>query len=153
METSNRDIEVSDDYILLQSLLEHYGITVKQLAHTIGKSASTVYKYCAGELTIPSVVWRTLFRQTKDVRILDLFVENSVMIIPMPKCKRSADIKQLIAARQSQIDCEKYVLQIFADGKVDATDNDVIAKYRQAFPQAMQDAYELYQSVTTKGIL
>ena len=61
-ENEKESIDVSDDNIFLQLLCEKHNISPKQLASWTGRATSTVYKYLAGEIAIPSVIWRIALR-------------------------------------------------------------------------------------------
>ena len=87
---NTENIEVSDDHLLLTDVLDDHGITVKRLAMDSGRGASTVYKYCSGEATIPSVIWRVLYRLTKDPRVIKLVTGDvGCMVVPVPEDRKS----------------------------------------------------------------
>ena len=110
-ETSeNKDIDVSDDFLLLEDIRDEYGITVKKLALETGRAGSTVHRYCNGGATIPSNIWRALYRLTGDGRIIKLFLGDIPhVVVPLPDEPleiNEATIKRLLEMRQRQIDCE-----------------------------------------------
>lgn len=147
-----RDIEVSDDNILLGTILDEHGITVKQLAMLTGRAASTVYRYCSGEATIPSIVWRVLFKKTQDTRIIALVTGDMPLIfVPLRTngIKLDADaLAKMLDVRQKQIKCEQYVLNILADGKVDKSDRAMIERYKKEFPEMIGSQSAVFQAIT-----
>jgi len=147
-------IEVSDDNIFLQQLLDKHNICAKQLALWSGRAASTVYKYLSGELTIPTVVWRSIFERTLDISILKLFTgEISCIFAPLVKIAAKPDattMSHLLKMRQKQIKCEKYILQILDDGKIDKSDVHAIANYKLAFPDMISTQAQIYQAITNE---
>jgi hypothetical protein len=149
MET--KDIEVSDDYIFLQLLLEKHGIEAKQLAGWIGRATSTIYKYLSGELTIPSVIWRSIFDHTLDIAVFTVIRGNIPCIIaPLIKAMVGPDaatLGKLIDMRQKQLTCEQYILKILQDGKIDQSDTAAIANYKNAFPEMISVQAQLHQAI------
>lgn len=147
-----QDIDVSDDNIFLQTLLEKHGIVAKQLAGWTGRATSTVYKYLSGELTIPSIVWRSIFAHTLDIAILKLFTgEIDCVFAPISKVTtppNATTIKKILEMRQKQIDVEQYILQILQDGRIDASDAKVVAHYKLAFPDMIAVQAQLFQAIT-----
>ena len=147
-----KDTEVSDDNILLSSIIDEHGITVKQLAMQTGRAASTVYRYLSGEATIPSIVWRVLFKKTQDARIVPLVTGDvPLILVPLrPMCaKLDADaMGKMLEVRKNQIKCEQYVLNIMADGKVDESDRNIIDKYKKDFPEMVISQAQVFQAIT-----
>ena len=152
METDRDKIEMSDDNIFLQLLLEKHKIEAKQLAGWVGRATSTVYKYLSGELTIPSVVWRSIFERTHDITVFNIvrgdlpcIIAPLITIMVRPD---AATLGKLIEARKKEIRCEEYILQILEDGKVDASDSRAIAQYKEAFSAMVSTATQIYQAIT-----
>ena len=148
-----QDIEVSDDNIFLQQILEKHGITVKQLAMYSGRAASTIYKYLAGELTIPMHIWSTIYVRTFDASILNLITAGApVMIVSLMTAKQADDasIAKMLQVRRGQIDCEEYILKILEDGKIDSADSPAIAQYRQAFTEMISSQAQIHNAITTR---
>jgi hypothetical protein len=151
MEINKDEINVSDDNIFLQLLLEKHNINAKQLACWTGRASSTIYKYLSGEITIPSVVWRSIFDHTLDVAVFNV-VRGDIpcVIAPLDKVGISlnaASLSKLLEVRKRQLKCEEYVLQILADGKVDASDIAAIANYKLAFPDMVSSQAQIYQAI------
>lgn len=148
------DHDMSDDFILLQQVIEEHGITVNSLANRTGFAASTVYRFLAGGATIPSVVWRVLYEQTGDVRILKLITgSTNCVVVPLPDSPIRLDkptIEHLHAERQKQIDCERCVLTIIADNIIDHKDRPTIEEYNLAFPRMIQSLYQTHQSINAE---
>lgn len=136
-----RDIDVSDDCVLLSRILDEHELTVRWLATRIGRSPSQVYKYLAGEATIPSVAWRAVYERTRDQRIVGLFVgEAPVVVAPLPDgdgIDLPASLRSLVQVRQSQLRAEESVLKILADDVVDAKDRQEIERYRRHYDEMM----------------
>ncbi len=138
-----RDIDVSDDCVLLSRILDEHELTVRWLATRIGRSPSQVYKYLAGEATIPSVAWRAVYERTRDQRIVGLFVgEAPVIVAPLPTADAGmimhpSDLRGLIKMRQTQIRTETSLLEIIEDGKIDRKDRAAIERYRESYDVMM----------------
>lgn len=132
---------MSDDHILLSEILEDHAIPTHALIRGVGRGRSTVYRYLAGEATIPSIVWRWLYSRTRDGRILDLIAgeaDRFVVEIPRPAKLDTPTLKSLIAQRQLEINVESEILGILADGVVDANDRNRMAQYREDFPKLLR---------------
>jgi len=147
-------IEVSDDNIFLQTLLEKHGISPKQIAGWTGRGVSTVYKYLSGELTIPSVVWRSIFDHTLDPTVFAI-VRGDIpcVIAPMIVLNTSIDtatLEHLVSMRQAQLKCEQYILNILTDGKIDKSDVTAVANYRLAFQDSMSAQIQIYHAINSK---
>ncbi|MCE5184954.1 MAG: hypothetical protein LLF76_02370 [Planctomycetaceae bacterium] len=144
-------IEMSDDYTTMSQVMEDHGLTVKWLASQIGRGQSTVYKYLAGELTIPSIVWRRLYARTRDQRILDLFAgEIAVVVVELPDCGAGLDqatLKDLVSIRKEEIQVEEQLLKILEDGIVDCRDARKIEEYRVHHQRMMATCCRMYQKV------
>lgn len=145
------DYEMSDDYLLLTDILEEHNITVRQLALSIGRAAPTVYRYCSGESTIPSVVWRVLYEQTGDIRILKLITgSTNCVVVPLPDNPIRLDrptILHLYSERKKQLLCEEYVLDIISDGAINRKDRITVEKYNRAFPKLIESLYQTHQAI------
>jgi hypothetical protein len=135
-----RDIDVSDDYLLLSQVCEEREIPARWIALKVGRSIAQVYKYLAGEATIPSVVWRAVYERTLDGRVLRLVTgEAPVIVAPLPKgpADLPADLGSLIVIRKRQLACEEELLNILADNRVDGRDRAAIERYRRNDDEAM----------------
>ena len=145
------DYEMSDDHLLLTDILEEHTITVRQLALSIGRAAQTVYRYCSGESTIPSVVWRVLYEQTGDIRILKLITgSTNCVVVPLPDSPIRLDkptIQHLHGERLIQLSCEECVLNILTDGVIDHKDRVAVEKYNRAFPELIESLYQTHQAI------
>ncbi len=145
------DRDMSDDHILLISLLERYDIPVKQLALWTGYAAITVYKYQDGTKTIPSIIWRVLYKHTHDHRIVELMTGDlPVIVTPLPDGNggTAATLSTLIEARGQQLDWERVILSILADGRIDALDRRQVAQIKERFPLMLSTLVQLQQTIT-----
>ena len=145
------DRDMSDDYILLISLLERYDIPVKQLAMMTGYAAITVYKFHDGSKTIPSIIWRVLYKQTRDQRILELLTGDlPIIVTPLPEGNgdTAATLSTLIESRGQQLDWERNILTIIADGRIDTLDRRQIAQIKERFPRMLSTLVQLQQTIT-----
>lgn len=145
------DRDMSDDHILLQSLLVAYDIPVKQLAMWTGYAATTVYKYRDGAKTIPSIIWRVLYRHTHDHRIVELMTGDvPVIVTPLPAGNgdTAATLSTLIEARGHELEWERVILDILSDGKVDALDRRQVAQIKDRFPMMLSTLVQLQQTIT-----
>lgn len=144
-------IDVSDDNILLQQVTQDHEVTAKQLAMLTGRAVSTVYKYLAGGSSIPSVVWRQLYRKTQDSRITRLVTGDvAVAIVPMiPVGKIDAPtLRRLVDNRKAQIKCEECVLTILADGRIDEQDARAVGEYKKTFDDMITSQHQIFYAVT-----
>jgi len=143
--------DMSDDNILLSDIVEEHDISVKQLATLTGYGVSTMYKFMSGSATIPSIVWRSLYKKTKDDRILKLITgDMPLIVVPMDisKTKDMPTLKGLISSCKASLVFEEHVLDIIADGKIDALDAGTIAKLRKTFPVMIAGLSQIYQAIT-----
>ena len=148
-----REQDMSDDYIILGQVMDDHQVTPKRLAGLTGRAAVTVYKYLSGEATIPSVVWGVLFNLTKDQRIVSLFVgEVNVSIVPFKLIESQGvdALKHLLEVRKKQIGCEKLILDILGDGKVDRSDALLIQQYKQQMPEMIAGQWQIHQAITKR---
>jgi hypothetical protein len=146
-----RDDDMSDDNLVLQAVLEEHGVSVKQLAAGVGRTAMHCYRYLAGGQTIPSVVWRWLYAQTKDARIIELLTAGSGVVMVPIEARKAVDklaYRDLVEQRREELRCEDYVMKIVADGKIDAADRKAIDAYKQNFPQMIRTQAMVFHAVT-----
>lgn len=152
METKKEIFDMSDDHILLRTVLDEHDINVKQLATDTGYGASTLYRFLAGGATIPSIVWRSLFKSTGDPRICRLMTGDvpvmTVRLLSSGKKLNGAMLKDLIETRQQEIEFEKRVLNIIADGKIDHLDRKDIAELKKVFPNMISSLAQIYHAIT-----
>ena len=151
MNIDKDEINVSDDHLLLTDLLDEYAIPVKQLAREAGRAASTLYKFCSGERTIPSVIWRTLYRLTRDGRIPTLLTGDvPVVVAPILADALKIDrptIRTLWDQRKKTLTVEQNVLNIINDGVIDGTDRRQLEKYNKNFPELIQSLYQVHEAI------
>ncbi len=145
------DTDMSDDNILMLSVLDRNEITIKQLSTWTGYAQDTLYKYRQGHLTIPSIVWRVLYKHTGDPRIMELITGDLAVIVtvlPEGKADTAATLKTLIEARSRQLDWERDILGILADGRIDTLDRRQVAQIRERFPLMLSTLVQLQQTIT-----
>ena len=144
--------DMSDDHILLSRVMDNHNINVKQLAADTGYGVSTLYRFLAGGATIPSIVWRSLFKSTGDARICRLMTGDvPVMTVKLLSNGNKIDdvtLKDLIGTRQKEIEFEKRVLNIIADGKIDGLDRRDIAELKKVFPNMISGLAQIYHAIT-----
>ena len=144
--------DLSDDYLLLHTVLEEHEVTIKKLALLTGLAASTLYRFASGGATIPSIVWRALFAETSDQRIIKLLTgEVPCVVAPLEFERLRLDaptIEHLVQVRQQQLDCEKTILNILADGRIDEKDRAAVAKYQRDFPELIALLYQTQEAIT-----
>jgi len=145
------DVDMSDDYLVLQQVMDEYDITVKRLCQETGRAEPTVYRYRTGEATAPMFLWRVLYRLTGDQRILKLIMgEEPFQVVPLYDSDPAVDaatLEQLLKMRQEQINCERAALAILADGEVDHKDRPEIEKYRREFPKLIQTQCQIHWAI------
>ena len=156
MDNDKEITDMSDDFLLLDTILdENQAITVKRLALETGLAASTLYRYRIGGATIPSIVWRALWRLTGDHRITGLITgATKTMVVKLLDGDVTLDratVGHLLETRQRQINCERSVLEIIADGKIDKNDREVIERYKKDFPAMIESLYQTFLAITDKG--
>ena len=147
------DTDMSDDNILLIAVMERHEITFKQLSMWTGYALSTVYKYRDGALTIPSIIWRVLYKQTRDPRIMELITGDlPVIVTPLTRAKAdtAATLETLIESREHQLDWERGILGILADGRIDALDRRQVAQIKDRFPRMLDTLVQLQQTITSQ---
>jgi len=152
MDIKIEDIDVSDDHILLSDILQGNDITVKQLATATGLAGSTLYKYLAGGCTIPSVVWRVVYKISRDARICRLFIGDvGQVIVPLEagvKTKLKGDkLAGLIAMRQEQIGFEKQMLEALGSDD-EKTKQNAIENLKRRFPDMITIQTQMLQAMT-----
>jgi hypothetical protein len=152
MVSNTRDIEVSDDHILLSDILTEQEISVKRLAMLTGRAAPTIYKYCSGEATIPSIIWRSLYKLTGDARITELLTGDvPVMVVPLKPLEGKIDRvtwDHLLKIRHEAIEFERGILAILADHEIDCRDKAAISKLKKEFPAMIRSLSQLFQAIT-----
>ena len=145
------DTDMSDDNILMLSVLDRNEITVKQLSTWTGYAEDTLYKYRQGHLTIPSIVWRVLYKRTRDPRIMELITGDLPVIVtalPEGNADTAATLATLIESRTQQLDWERNILGILADGRIDTLDRRLIAQIKERFPKMLATLVQLQQTIT-----
>ncbi|MBW8017085.1 MAG: hypothetical protein FVQ82_12945 [Planctomycetes bacterium] len=155
MDFSIEDINVSDDHILLSDIVLENDITPKQLAGATGLAVSTIYKYLAGGCTIPSIVWRVVYKMTADARIVQLVTGDvPQVIVPLTNgtgIKANGDkLAGLIAMRQEQIEFESELLKVIASDNSKAEKLQAIETLKQKFPKLVTSQTQLLQAITGK---
>lgn len=148
------NIDVSDDNIFLQLLIEKHNITPKQLAGWTGRSLKMIYKYLAGDCTIPSIVWRTIFDHTLDVTVFNIIKGDIPCILATMTGTDYANdydaLKHLLKMRKTQLHCEELVLRILEDGVIDQSDLTTIANFKLAFPDMINSQVQMHQAIIRK---
>ena len=148
-----KDIEVSDDYLVLDAICEDHDLPPKALASMVGRAKATIYRYLNGEATIPSFVWRVLYEKTRDVRITSLITGavKVVVVDLLPDCgpgdPRVPEIKSLIQMRGRQIKAEEKMLNILADGKIDEQDATEILRLKKDFRRMLNTQSQIYYAI------
>lgn len=152
---SDRDIDVSDDYLILDAVGSEHDITAKHLASMTGRSLAQVYRYLSGEATIPSLIWRTLYEKTRDIRIPQLVTGDvPVTVVDLVEDETAFErldapgLKQIIRQRKEQIVCEDNLLDILADGKITKKDAAAVAAYKRNHPKMIATSIKLFRAVT-----
>lgn len=124
---------MSDDHILLIKVLERHDITVKQLSTWTGYAGITIYKYRDGSKTIPSIIWRVLYKQTRDPRIIELLTGDlPIIVTPLPE--PPAVLTGPGGAFDKALDItDDPVVQVFRDAF------DILSGTAKAFGELIQD--------------
>jgi len=152
-ETIIQDYDMSDDNILLINIIEDYGIAVKQLAMASGYSRESVYKFLDGSRTIPSIIWRVVFKKTKDARIIELITDNDKLIAidaEQGRCMLDQPLKEIaeIVTRDAKI--VETVARIVADGRIDIDDRAEIENLNKLIPAMACKLYEIKERINSE---
>lgn len=149
-----RELDVKDDFILLQQLLDEHGLSAKWLAGECGRSLPHIYRYLAGEATIPVFVWGKLFARTLDLRIIELIRGGAPLVFtPLPAGAFQLDpptLQTLRANRQREIELEGYLLKILEDGQVTDADRGAIRDFSSKLPQHLASLVSLKHALLAK---
>jgi len=151
MNKNIEDINVSDDHILLSDITVEHDITVKQLVELTGMAASTIYKYMSGACIIPSIIWRVVYKLTKDTRIPKLVTGDMPQII-VPLDATGSDklegetIDGLIEMRKKQIEFEELMLGLVSGD--DAAKKKYAKEQDKLFTEMTTIQTQVHQAVT-----
>jgi len=140
------NLDMSEDYILMQQIIAEYDLTIPKIALESGYGDSTVYRFSCGGATIPSIIWRTLYRLTKDQRIIRLVIGDlAIAVVELPTTKLALDaptLKKQIDDQKQFLQCQEHILEIIADGKVDHNDRHQVELYNKTFPEMIRSQYQ-----------
>ncbi|AQT69260.1 hypothetical protein STSP2_02449 [Anaerohalosphaera lusitana] len=146
---------MTSEHIFIQEVLATHNISIQQLANAADLAAPTVYEYTGGRRKhIPLCIWRALYALTEDIRILDLIIgEVDRFVCPLPKTPdetHNDTLARLIEKRRKDIECEMAILEILADGQIDAEDRVAVEQYKNAHPESMKLSAQIYYSIIKK---
>lgn len=123
------------DARVLQQLIDERAFTVEALAYRSGYDDKTIYRYLAGERTLPSMVLRAAFELTGDGRIMGL-ITGAVAVFRIATAKSGARIPPLAEAMATTLDAiertatsAKYMHTIAQDNRFDASDLTAADKF------------------------
>lgn len=146
------DVMPYDSTLLSEIAQQHPTFSVKALAFRSGRDISTIYRYLAGEKTIPSDVLRSAFELTLDIRLVGLIaggVPLKIEALTPPEPGAASGIHPLPAvAEMLPRACEsakkavagvEYISKIVADGRVAKSDAADIEKFRETAAQCQRD--------------
>lgn len=145
--TTEHDV-MPHDCQLLSRVLEDHGVTVSALANRSGYDDKSVYRYLAGERTIPSIVLRAAFELTHDMRILGLVTGGVPLQLQLINAPRSADPQRIPPIAQLVPQCckcveqtsaaLKYLARIVEGGEVDASDQRAAVNFQRHAAEAQR---------------
>ncbi|MBN1765174.1 MAG: helix-turn-helix domain-containing protein [Sedimentisphaerales bacterium] len=144
---------MQEEHLFIQDILKKHNLSVSQLALKAGMADSTVYEYTGGRRKNPPLaIWRALYELTRDVTVINLLAGDAEsFIVPLPTPIHNGDtgetLKKLIEKRKMDIECETAILDILADGKIDKDDLKAIEHYRDAHPEALKLAIQIYHAI------
>lgn len=133
------------DATLLARVLEERGVSIQALANRAGYDDKSVYRYLAGERTIPSTVLRAAFELTGDLRLIHLIAGAVPLAVGVlsaaapaaagrPEPLRVPPIDQLFTRAADALEqltrSIRYVHKIAADGRIDQSDDAAIENFR-----------------------
>jgi len=147
--------EVETDVSRASELLRQMndeGVTVKLMAVHTGYSYQQTWKFLAGEANPTPEFLNRLFVATGDLRIVGLITMGRPCFfhlcdLPHPTVRTAEFLHETIEQRQKDIDCERYVLQILADGKISETDRPAVEAYNKSFYEAIKHAFIIHDSL------
>ncbi len=125
-----------DCNVLLIKIMERHEITVDQMALLTGYSSSNAYKWVRGERWVPLFCWQSLYKKTRDMRILQLITGDlNVVVVNLPepeKTSNAAAIKHMVATIRGHMEVMKPLTDIFEDGVVDGKDFQAVPQFEEA---------------------
>lgn len=143
-----RDIDVSDDNVLLDQVMSSHGVTVTQLALESGRSASTIYKYLSGDMTTPTIIWRSIYRLTGDHRIVELLLGSTDFVfVPIEPEVNKLDPHDLLMMRKEQLNFEQAVVEILLDGDPGKREMAKLEEINKVFPRMVACAAGIREAI------
>ncbi len=154
-----RDTEV------LHQVISTHGLSVTQVANRSGLAEKSIYKYLAGDRTLPSDVIRAVFELTADLRLVVLITGavpvqiqalESTRDCPHDDRSRQAPVhvpppeealSHMLAAAKGCIQCGEHLNGIFADGRVDRHDLSAIDKLMECLSKVRIEAAVCHASM------
>lgn len=128
----------------LRDVIEDRNVSVKALAFKLGVNKSTIYKYLAGDITLPSIVVRTVFEMTYDKRLVELITGPIPVVVQLMELAAAPDqaspfpippVDQLLREAASAVESAARSLphmgDILKDGKIDRADRVPIDRFRK----------------------
>jgi hypothetical protein len=141
----------SNENLVMRSVIEDHGITVKQLEIWTGYDATHLYACLSGNRLAAPHIWRVLYAKTQDARIPKIITGDlPVMVVHLnDKSIRldAASLKDLLQVRREQLQFEAEILSALEDGRIDAKDRAAITKLGDLFPAMIQSISRVYAAV------
>ncbi len=139
------------DATLLVKVCKERGVTAEALANRSGYDDKSIYRYFAGERTIPSTVFRAAFELSHDLRLLGLITGTVPIAYQVarfapagcpgngggarPEPVRIPPVEQLLSetcdALKHVADAITYMEKILRDGRLDDTDRNAVDKFKR----------------------
>lgn len=144
------EVMISRATELLQQI-EQDGLSRKEMAYITGYSYQQTCKFLNGESNPTTDFLNRLFVHTEDIRIIDLITHGChVAVIPIEEkngATSTESLKELLDLRQHELDREKYLMKIIADGKIDESDRQALNQFNAEFSRAITHAYAIHRAV------
>lgn len=127
---------------LAQEIVEDHQLPIKRLAMVVGVDQATVYRWLAGERTVPLDLYRALFELTRDFRLIAMVagrVPLTCTVNPEGPPPELADIlPRALLSIESAAEAARALHRIVSDRRVDQSDAAALRDFRAAATGAVQ---------------
>ena len=142
--------EMRSDAELFREICD--SVSVKTVAFHTRMAANTIRAYYHGRINIPLGVWADVFALTRDPRIpLLLFARAPHFFGPIDNLPDmavdSAALRSICEQMQRFTDMQSELVEIVADGRVDAADTNRVDEYNKLYAQHLA-----YSAAVHRGI-
>jgi len=137
------------DIDLLNDILDRH--TRKQLCMWADISHETLSQYVNCGRNIPVGFWRSLFRATKDLRILglitcDIACEIYVQPAELPACGRDF-FAQSVTDSGKYHEMQTYIAELLRDNRIDEVDGETVQHYADSYLAHRANSALLFRAI------